>query len=485
MIKKTTIESATLSFAKLKGILTSSESLGYGKEYSNFVKDVLLDLSNKSTNCEFGLLWNAWNEKNEADVLMGLTHPDNPVIIHADSGGLQEITLGITLTPEDKQGIYTRQGKFSTRAMSFDKMPIVTDEGARNTAVDMSTRYFVRDMLFDVGVESGYNVLNQCKVIAELPEEERKSKILVIIQGSTFEDYLEYARGLFSVFDDLDEETKKLYYEQIGGLSMGMSGISNYFDLVDLILRSPVEFTMIPERLRNEIHFLGIGGFTRVAPIFAIKDDFFGEERDVHYTFDSTSRTSAATYGKYTHLEEKEEGVYTKKTLQLGRKYNKTVQKHIEILYETYKDIINKNLTDKPVKDVEDFRNNFSSYRKDGLRLNAQMLKAGMTEEESRYMRLGTSLISDFLHWSSEVIVFYKILDMYADKNFDVLGNQQYRKAIYYLSKIDSYEEYMKDKNRGYLKLILSEMKMSEINIVETRDDIKHKRVNIIEDEEW
>jgi hypothetical protein len=485
MIRKTTIESAALSFARIKGIISSSEAAGYGDEYKNFVKDVLLDLSTRSDNCEFGLLWNAWTEKGDAEMLMELTHPDNPVIIHADSGGLQEITLGLTLTPEDKQAIYTRQGKFSTRAMSFDKMPIVTDDGAKNTAVDMSTRYFVRDMLFEVGLESGQNVLNQCKLISELPVEERKSKVLVIIQGSNFEDYLEYARGLFSAFDDLDEATKELYYEQIGGLSMGMSGVSNYFDLIDLILRSPVEFTMVPEHLRNEIHFLGIGGFTRVAPIFAIQDDFFGKDRDVHYTFDSTSRTSAATYGKYTHLVEKEEGIYTKKTLQLGREYNKTVEMHVNRLYETYKHLFAKHLTDKPLKDVEDFRENFTPYRKDGLRLSSQMIKSGMSEEEARYMRLGVTLVSDFLHWSSEVIQFYKILDMYANKNFDVLGKAQYRKAIYHLSKVETYEDYMQEKNRGYLKLVLTEMKMSEINIVETKSDIKHKRAITIDDEEW
>ncbi len=485
MIKKTTIESASLSFARIKGILTTAKDLGKEEPYRKFIMAVLKDLSDKSTSCNFGLLWNAWTEKRDADILMKLTHPENPVVIHADSGGLQEITLGIQYTKEDKTAIYERQGRWSTHAMSFDKMPIIVDYEQGGSSVDMSNRYFVKELIYEAGRESGLNVLEQCRVISEIPKEERKAKILVIIQGNTFEDYKEYAKGLFSVFDDLDKETKELYYKQIGGLSMGMSGTGNYFNLIDLILRSPVDFDMIPEELRNEIHFLGVGGITRVAPFFAIDDNFYGD-RDIHFTFDSTSRTSSSTYGKFTKLEPKEDGGYRKKTLTTGRVYNKKVKDHLEDVYFENKINIEKYLTDRNIKCYEDFKEELSSYRSDGHRLFNDMIKGGMTEPEARNIRLGSTLVSDFLHWVTELIKFFKMLDMYESGDFSLLSKKEFERAVVFIKGIKNYDEYMLPKNREFLRLILEPIKMSEINIVDKVEDInKNKHKLNIDDEEW
>jgi hypothetical protein len=351
--------------------------------------------------------------------------------------------------------------------MSFDKMPIVVDHSKSTTAVDLSNRYFVLDQLYECGRISGQNVINQCKVFLDTPD--RISKIMVILQGHTFEDYTKYAEGLFSVLEELPEETRDAYYSVIGGLSFGLGGTSNYFNLLDVIARTPMEMTFIPESIRNEIHFLGLGGLTKAAFIYALDEDFYG--RDVHFTFDSTSRTSAATYGRYT-LHDK-----VKKTKQVkgtGREYGANAQEFLELLYNNFKTNINRDLTYRQVHSLEDYRQKFSAFRKDGHRTSKEMKKNGCDEPFIDDVRLGGTLMSDFLHWLYETKVFMNILDDFSEGNFSYLNNKKLVDILKLVSKLKSYDEYMEPKNREYYKLVLGQIRVSDINIIQTESDIEH-----------
>jgi len=482
MIKHTTIESASLSFARIQAILNNSKKLGK-PEYREFVQDVLYYLKHKTDNCDLGLLWNALTEKDNAETLISLSKPEDPFVIHADSGGLQQITLGIKVDEEGKQGIYKRQAMYSTESMSFDKMPILVDDSEKTDGVSMSldhsAKYFVRELLYDVGRESGFNVMDQCKAMAKLPEEDVKSKILVIIQGSRFEDYQEYARGLFSVFEELPEEERELYYKQIGGLSMGMSGITNYFDLIDLYCRAPKDLTAAPERFRNLIHFLGVGGPTKVAPLYAINSNFFGD-RDIHYTFDSTSRTSCSTYGRFTE-NDKSRGYIKLKTCNLGRELNDQVYKHLEDVYNEFKPLLLKHFN-YDISDIDKFRNIFSPYRDDKLRLSKE-LEEKFGEPQGAIEYLNCTSVSDFLHWCIELVKFYELLDVYSSGDFRPLNNKKLRLAVETLYKTTSYEDYMNTGIREFLHRSLSKIKLGNINIVETVEEFENKKVHPLDDE--
>lgn len=482
MIKYTTIESATLSFARIKVIL--SNDLAGSKRYFNFIQDLIYDLKHRTKNCNMGLLWNALTEANDAKLLHSLSKPEDPLEIHADSGGLQIITLGYKVDEQGKRDIYTRQGKYSTHAMSFDKMPILVDESAKVEGVSMSlnhsAKYFVRELLYDVGRESGYNVVEQCKTIAAIPYNERQGKVLIIIQGSEFRDYQEYARGLFSVFNELPEEERELYLKQVDGISMGMSGITNYFDLMDLYCRVPVELTAIPEKLRNLVHFLGVGGPTKIAPLYAINDNFFGK-RDIHYTFDSTSRTSTATYGRST-INETTEGFINQKANKLGRKKSPEVQEHVEYIRTNFKHLFDKHFPEYDISNTDKFRNIFSSYRDDGLRLSKDLIdKFG--EEEGRAQYIKCNSINDLMHWASELIKFFMLIDDYAKGEYRNLNDAKLRKCVYKLHDIKDYDEYMK--NREYFKLNLVNIRLGNINILETMEQFNDLKNQGILEEDW
>ena len=485
MIKHTTIESAVLSFARIQAILNNSKKLDL-PEYRAFVIDVLYHLKHKTKNCDLGMLWNALTEKDNEEVLIGLSKPEDKFIIHADSGGLQQITLGIKVDEAGKQGIYKRQAKFSTDAMSFDKMPIMVDESRKTENVSMSldhsAKYFVRELLYDVGRESGYNVLDQCKAIAKIPKEEVNAKILVIIQGSKFSDYQEYARGLFSVFNELPEDERETYYDLIGGLSMGMSGITNYFDLIDLYCRAPKDLTAAPEKLRKTIHFLGVGGPTKVAPLYAIKPNFFGD-RDIHYTFDSTSRTSCSTYGRFTE-NTKTRGHIKLKTCNLGRSVTPQVYKHLEDVKEEFGFLLEKHFPHYDISDIDKFRNIFSPYRDDKLRLSKELIKKyGDRDGSIAYMNCTS--INDFLHWCIELVKFFELLDEYSTGEFRAINNKPLRHAINTLFKCETYEDYMQPAVREFMYLTLKDIKLGNINIVETVQDFENKKTVPMDEEGW
>jgi len=477
MIKKTTIESAALSFARIDGILATATKLGRKDMYKTFITNIFKDMTKITPDCEFGLLWNAATEKNSKEVFKELTlDQGNNIVIQADSGGLQEITLGKPFTPAEKQGIYKRQALYSTRAMSFDKMPIIVDHSKTTSAVDLSNRYFVLDLLYDCGRESGANVVKQCEVFLDTPD--RISKIMVILQGHTFEDYKEYARGVFSVFDELDEETRQKYYSVIGGLSFGLGGTSNYFNLLEVIVRTPMEMDFVPEELRSEIHFLGLGGLTKAAFIYALQPDFYG--RDVHFTFDSTSRTSAATYGRYT-LHDKEKK--TKQVKSTGRDYGENAQEFLTLLYENFKENINRDLPYRQVHSLEDYRQKFSAFREDGHRTAKEMKKQGCDEPFIDDVRLGGTLMSDFVHWLYETKVFMNILQDFSEGNFTYLSNKKLAEILNAVKEVPTYEEYMLPKNRGYYKLVLEKIRVSDINIIQSESDIEHLSPPVLD--EW
>lgn len=471
MIKYTTIESAINTFAALGTIYNNKDKF---PETTGFVKDVYNYCNSYLNDCDVGVLWNALTEKDSKEILK-YYFTDN---IYADSGGLQMVTLGLDPTDEDREEIYKRQLEYSTHAMSFDKMPILVKEEEKkdnSPITNHNSKYFIKDMVYNAGRESGYNVLNQCKVFSE---NEGDSKIMVIIQGSSFEDYLTYAEGLFSVFNELDSKTREKYYKQIHGLSFGVSGITNYFDLIDLYVRAPVEIKSAPKHALNNLHFLGIGGHQKVLPFYVLKDTFFDGIRDnVHYSFDSTSRTSASVYGKYTELKNIN-NKFELNQYKLGKKYDEIPKRHLEVIMKRFGGIINKHLN-KKVNSVEDMKENYSIFSDDGLG-NANELMDFYGEEKGYELYMDRRRLYYFLSWANELITFFDVLKASKKGNFNFIRCSNLRRALTKLSSLDSYHDYMK--HREYFRLLLENKLMNNINILDTKDEFD-KCSNLMNDE--
>src|SRR6185369_3616961 len=88
-----------------------------------FLKEVFTVLNNVDgkKNHKFSLLYNAYCEKHFGPAFKKY-YKDWIYSIHADSGGLQMVTLGVQNTPKLRQEVYENQALSSDVAMSFDEI---------------------------------------------------------------------------------------------------------------------------------------------------------------------------------------------------------------------------------------------------------------------------------------------------------------------------------------------------------------------------
>jgi len=474
-LKLTYIASAVATFTRATAILDSADKYGKKEEYKNLLTDILYRLDSYSDNCDLGTLWNALIEKSHKKTLYKFyDESKHRLMVQSDSGGLQQITLGIKVTDEDRKNIFRRQAEYSTHAMNFDEMPVLVNENLREKfeykcAADQgikanhSIKYFVKELRYDKGRASGFNIKEQIEVFMEFQKNNPHkdcAKVLVIIQGWDIEDYNEYARGVFSVFNEMEEKEREKYYEYIAGISLGTSGIISYFRMLDLYCRAPIDLTEIPERFRTLIHILGLGGNNKSGVLFALQDGFFGKE--VHYTYDSTTLTSVSTFGRYTEIEEikcqrdGEDVSYIKaKGCTLGRvKITPKIKKFMSEVQDEFEDLLDKHLgSGKLTRD--EFRNKFSPWRDDeftGIK-DFENAFGGKDCIKAREEYNNAISLNTFLHFALEAKTFMTILDHMKEGDFNSINDKEYRKALTTLSKIKNYDEYMQ--KRDIFKLIL------------------------------
>ena len=69
---------------------------------------------------KFSMLYNGHTESSFGERFK----PYNPYQVHADSGGLQMITLGLDITDELKDKVYENQAKYADVGMCFDEIPV-------------------------------------------------------------------------------------------------------------------------------------------------------------------------------------------------------------------------------------------------------------------------------------------------------------------------------------------------------------------------
>jgi len=498
-IKKTYIASAMTTFTRLHLIQRHAVKLNMTKEYDEFIQGVLFGLDDYTEHCGVGSLYNAFTEQATEDILIGLNTPEKTLMVQSDSGGLQVITLGKTMTPEIKLGIYKCQATFSSHAMSFDKMPILVDEAKRHTIagsnnagqgmkMDHSLKYFVEELRFDAGRESGFNIKEQIEVFMK---EKSDTKVMVIVQGWEIEDYNEYARGVYSVFNEMPDAQKAEYFEYIGGLSLATSGIIPYFQMFDLYCRAPRDLTEVPEEHRKLIHILGLGGPSKSGVLFALNNDFFG--KDVHYTFDSTSHTGASTFGKYTKLVDESfirdgEETHSLKLVSgcLGRdKDAPDVAEFMQKTQDAYEDLLMNTIGGNKLSRKE-FQEKYSPWREDGM-TGIKPFQEKFGEIEGIRNHLNAISLQTYLHFAMELRTYFDQVELFRKGDFHSIPDKDYRWAMTKLSKIKTYEEYMEQ--RETFKIRLKNKRKSTMTKVATVADFericKEKDEEGINEDEW
>ena len=225
---------------------------------------------------KMGVLYNAFVEP-KYGMMFKKRHREFCHSIHADSGGLQVMTLGKKITPALKLEIYSQQAKNSDMGMCFDEIPVVTT--GKTSVATTAGRYFDSRIVRERAWKTGENILEQERIFEELGT---KAEVCAIVQGHGGDSLKVWADTLREV---MGHDFNKVSFTDTA-MGTGM--------LEDV----KVAFYSAAYRgTATHIHFLGIGSIRRLLPIIIFMQT--GLYKDLHISYDSTSHTSGIQKGKY------------------------------------------------------------------------------------------------------------------------------------------------------------------------------------------
>ncbi len=246
--------------------------------------EILKKFNEYYSNNQISLLFNAFSEKDFAEWV-----PSLETDTYVDSGGLQMITLkNVELNDKTRQDIYETQAK-GTFAMCFDEIPLYIDENKKGNSArtDMSGKYVVGEEIYEKGVATGNNIKKQIQYFEECGTD---TKVFVILQGNSPQDWINFCDGVFSI---VTEE----FYPYIEGLSIADTCIGNgILEAADMI--SIIPKLNCPEKFKKRLHLLGVGSINRLIPILTMVNSGYLPE-DTHISYDSTSISASHAFGRY------------------------------------------------------------------------------------------------------------------------------------------------------------------------------------------
>ena len=271
-------------------------------------------------NVEIHGLYNAYTEEIMARRASGeaINEPFTKIFpngMHADSGGLQMITLGKgNITKEDRLKIYETQAKFSHYAMSFDEIPSI---------IKNDVRYYLPHTVVQKGVESGYNLKEQYDFFETM---DTNCKIIPIAQGWGIDDTNKFARGLFG-------QLSKKQKDRVDIVATGFPITSTYATAKRVY--DMFKSTEIPYNAKKHVHLLGVTGFKRLIPALELIKNGFTPQLEI-LSFDSVSLT--LTYVMGNQIPSVENFLAGKTKIKLGKRRNATIEKYWQEIYDFWKD---------------------------------------------------------------------------------------------------------------------------------------------------
>ena len=249
------------------------------------LKSVIRSLDGRNGH-KYSFLFNGWTEPAMGARLFE-QYNDDVFELHSDSGGLQIVTRGMSITPERKEEVYRTQARLSDIAMSFDEIPVklLSD---RSTRSDVNNRVFDLDRFRDAAIQSGKNLRRQLEVFEE---EGSSCKPLVICHGNDFETYQTWLNLVL-------EQVPSSWHERIGGISLGAAalGTGTLQDVDRFMIYSNLD---TPECLQNQLHILGVGAVKRMLPFLYLYHNPHMMHDDLEVSYDSSTHTSGLSMAFY------------------------------------------------------------------------------------------------------------------------------------------------------------------------------------------
>lgn len=312
-------------------------------ELLRFLKDNII--SKVSTeNDHISFLFNAYTEPTAGEFLKKY-YRDSLYSIHADSGGLQAITLGKKIDTNLKTQVYNIQSRYADIGMSFDEIPITTTVD-KSPAASLIGRTFDYHGLDEYIYKSANNFIEQIRYYLDLNS---NCKPMYVLHGNCYDTLMKwYDMSMKIIPEDL-----KPY---IGGISFTDSAMGNGI-IEDVIQAFAIK------QISNDFdkfHLLGIGSVKRLIPYIFMGNKF----GPIHLSYDSTTLTQGVGFGRfYSNF----------KKIRLSREYNDKYK----ILYEMITNNLH-DITDIPIKSFYTIINSDSSYcyinnnKKDNIDLKKQ-----------------------------------------------------------------------------------------------------------------
>jgi len=235
-----------------------------------------LSLLNSDPLHKHGVLYNSLMEPKYGSVIHNL-YRDTLHSVHADSGGLQVMTLGKVMTPELKFGVYENQAAYCDVGMSFDDIPVIST--SKTSVVDITGRYYDPSLIKERAHSSAVNIVEQERVFAELGTD---AQVCAIVHGQTGEDLRLWADTMRDVLG-----------HDFGKVSFATAAMGNG-------AKEDVKSAFYAGLLKggaNHLHFLGVGSVRRLLPVLIFMQS--GLYQNLHISYDSTSLSSASVGGKY------------------------------------------------------------------------------------------------------------------------------------------------------------------------------------------
>lgn len=232
-------------------------------------------------------LFNAYTEKNHVGEFRNFDNLNSDAV-YADSGGLQIVTAGKTITSEIKQQIYKTQS-YADYAMCFDVIPLssVSLTRTRNERSNVGNKIFHYEKLQESAHATGDNIKAQTTYFRE---NNAKTKVIIIVQGNSASDMVEFFKGVVSRLSPED-------YDNIGGMAVADTCIGNgELESIEMLRAAKQISEFCHPNIRRHLHVLGVGSISRMRPIlYLLKSGYLDKFERVSY--DSSSHTSTFQYG--------------------------------------------------------------------------------------------------------------------------------------------------------------------------------------------
>lgn len=270
------------------------------------------------------MLYNAYNEGKYIDKLKAVEWL-NADATYSDSGGLQVVTAGQNITPELRKEVYRDQA-VSDYAMCFDNIPLETVSKIRmkNERALTHNKIFNQARHPEAALATGQNIKEQIDYFRKV---NALTKVIIIVQGNTAQDMVDYYRNIVSCLDEED-------FKFIGGMAVADTCMGNGpLESVEMLHAAKLISLECHDNIKNHLHFLGVGAVNRMRPIvYLLRSGYLDTFKRISY--DSSTHSSAFLFGQM-RINGKVDAIGAHKTPYVEENFRK-VYKLLEKTFNNY-----------------------------------------------------------------------------------------------------------------------------------------------------